>query len=603
MKRFLFTALASVFLTGSALAAPPDVKLVETDGNWQLQVDGKPFFIKGGGGDGPKDLLAELGGNSFRTWGIGDDTPGRLEKAEKHGLMVALGEWLGHERHGFSYDDPKALAEQKEQFRQHVLTYKDHPNVLLWSIGNEMEGFGEGDNVKIWKHVEELAKLAKELDPSRPTMTVIAEVGGKKVPMLHEHCPSIDIVGINSYGGGPSVGKRYKEAGGTKPYILTEFGPPGVWEVGKNEWGAPGEMTSTQKAEWYESVYRETIEGQRDKLCLGSYVFTWGFKQEATATWFGMFLPDGSKLASVDTLAELWSGEAPKNLCPVIEPIKLEGRPQVDPGATVKVSLDVSDPENDELEAKWRLHAEADEFKTGGDAEDETRYFKSALQEGDVNGATLVMPERPGSYRLYVEVRDGQGGAATASLPLRVNGERSADDIPIAGEEVDLPFKLVGDDVRGMPYTASGYMGAVDMIKMDDKWPIEPNTGKTATKVQYLAPGGWGGVLWQDPPNDWGDKPGGYNLTGATKLTFFAKGENGGEKVKFMLGALGQDKPFFDTAKVEKEFTLTDEWKQYELDLANKDLSRIKTGFGWVVAGSGKPIVFYLDDVAVEGKD
>ena len=60
-----------------------------------------------------------------------------------------------------------------------------------------------------------------------------------------EHHSDIDIIGINSYGGGPSLAQRYKQAGGTKPYLVTEYGPPGIWEIGKNAWGAYPEPTST----------------------------------------------------------------------------------------------------------------------------------------------------------------------------------------------------------------------------------------------------------------------------------------------------------------------------------------------------------------------
>jgi len=54
---------------------------------------------------------------------------------------------------------------------------------------------------------------------------------------------------INSYGGGPSLGARYRSGGGVKPFVVTEFGPPGSWESGSNSWGAPAELTSTAKGE------------------------------------------------------------------------------------------------------------------------------------------------------------------------------------------------------------------------------------------------------------------------------------------------------------------------------------------------------------------
>jgi len=159
---------------------------------------------------------------------------------------------------------------------------------------------------------------------------------------------------------------------------------------------------------------------------------------------------------------------------------------------------------------------------------------------------------------------------------------------------------IVYADVTSSPYVPSGWMGNYGAVRMDDRCTTNPHEGATCMKLQYLAPGQWGGIIWQDPPNDWGDKPGGYNLSGATKLTFWARGETGGEKVKFVFGVIKREKPHFDTASGELDVVLTRDWTQYSIDLAGKDLSRIKTGFGWTVSGQGKPITFYVDDVKYE---
>jgi len=161
-----------------------------------------------------------------------------------------------------------------------------------------------------------------------------------------------------------------------------------------------------------------------------------------------------------------------------------------------------------------------------------------------------------------------------------------------------LPLVVYGTgSPSSLPYIASGYMGNTGSIKMDDQSATDPHSGKTCMKVDYTATDNWGGVDWQSPANDWGDQPGGWNLTGAKKLTFWARGSKGGEIVTFMYGGL-TGKTYSDTAsdKLDK-VTLTKAWKQYTLDLTGKDLSDIKTGFGWVVAGSGQPITFYLDDI------
>jgi hypothetical protein len=341
-----------------------------------------------------------------------------LDEAQKRGLTVCAGIWLGHPRHGFDYHDPAQVAEQAEMVRQVVLRHKDHPALLLWGIGNEMEG--DGKDPAIWSAVNDLAALAKRLDPAHPTMTVISEFGeGEKVRNLHRLCPDVDVVGINSYGPVATAAERYAKAGGTKPYVLTEFGPPGQWESEKTRWGAAPELTSTQKAEIYRRAYESTVEGR--PLCLGSYAFLWGHKQEATATWFGLLLPDGSRTGAVDALAELWSGRPPSNRCPAVEPIRLEGPAEVQPGATVRATLAASDPEVDPLKVEWILCREGS-YGSGGDREAEPPAFPEAIAEADARRVVLTMPKAGGAYRLFAYVRDGHGGAATANVPLFVRG-------------------------------------------------------------------------------------------------------------------------------------------------------------------------------------
>ena len=120
-------------------------------------------------------------------------------------------------------------------------------------------------------------------------------------------------------------------------------------------------------------------------------------------------------------------------------------------------------------------------------------------------------------------------------------------------------------------------------------------------KCEFKAGTGWGGVVWQSPANDWGDAPGGFDLTGAKKLTFWARGDTGDEVVSFSLGLIGKDKKYPDTAKGKlADQKLTKDWTQYTIDLTGQDLTDIRTGFCWVVGAKGQPIKFYLDDIKFE---
>lgn len=581
---------------------PVEVKQSTT--GWQLLRGGKPYVIKGAGGDQYLELLAKSGGNSIRTWGVGPETKDLLDQAHRHGLTVTLGIWLGHERHGFDYNDLDQVAEQFAKVREAVEAYKEHPALLAWGVGNEMEGFEQGDNAAIWSHVEACAALIKRLDPKHPTVTVIAEIGGKKVQAIHRLCPSIDIIGINSYGGGQSLPKRYAKAGGTKPYIVTEFGPPGAWEVGRNSFNAAEELTSSAKAAIYTNVYKALTQDQG--RCLGSYAFLWGAKVEATTTWFGMFLPDGSKLAPVDAMTQAWSGKAPKNLCPTITSFSIEGDYKKQPGAAVSIKLNAFDPEAKGLEVQWALRADPMSYATGGDKVDAPPTYPQLITSSSKTGCTLTLPEAGGVYRVYVVVKDPAGNAAVANLPLSAGpgkAQVAQHKLPNAnitpGKPVKLPFAVYTESDAGSPWIASGYMGNAGEVKMQLNDTTQPHQGKSAIRVDYRAGDEWAGVVWQDPVNDWGEMAGGYDLTGATALEFWARGKAGGEVVSFGFGLLGADKKYPDSGKGElKEVRLTNAWRKYRVKLgADTDLRRIKTGFYWTLAGQGAPMTFYLDDI------
>jgi len=585
---------STVLATAGSAVIP--VKLVKNGDGFQLLRGGKPFFIKGAGGDESKALLKQLGGNSYRTWGASAKET-KLDDANKLGMAVTVGIWLGHKEQGFNYKDPKAVADQLNSARETVMRYRNSPALLVWALGNEMEGYDGGADPDVWHAVEDIAKMVKKLDPNHPTMTVVAEVGPDKIHALNQYCPDIDILGINTYAGCQSIPLRYKDAGGVKPYIITEFGPPGTWEMhDKTAWGAVPEPTSTAKATWYHDAYVKAVQNQ--PMCLGSYVFAWGHKQEATATWYGMFLPDDSRLAAVDTMNELWTGSAPTAKVPVMSTLKVDGPDSVAPYSKIHVTLDVKDPQSDPLKVDWVLQYDPASYHLGGGAEFSPPTFPDAIINADDHGADIKMPVNGGGYRVFAYVHNAHNGAAVGNVPVFVTG--NAPPPSVEAGKAKLPVVVYGDQKNG-PWIASGYEGNNGAIKMDEASTDHPHSGDTCLKVSYEASDNWAGVVWQDPANDWGNQPGGLDVTGAKKLTFWARGAKGGEVVSFSFGILGVDKKYHDTATGEiKDVHLNSSWTQYSIDLSGKDLSRIKTGFVWIATGQGAPIDFYLDDIQYE---
>lgn len=586
-------AIITLFAALAVHGAGSVVRIEGSTGAWHLTLNGKPYFIKGGGGGGSKALLKEIGGNSFRTWGA-DKAKVELDEAQKYGHTVMLGFWLGHHNHGFSYLNKAALEKTEREVLETVAKIKNHPALLCYSLGNEME-LGEPNPKEMWQFINRLAKKVKEADPNHPVGTVVADMWKEKADAILEFAPELQYMGINSYGGATSVGRRWRELGGNIPYILTEYGPKGANECGKAPNGLPLEWTSTYKADWYREVYEKTILEEKGKWCLGGYVFTWGHKNEGSPTWFGTMLPDGTKLEVVATLAKFWGGKV-ANRCPRIEEVKVTKDAPAE-GETVSASVSAKDPEGDKLKWQWTLIDEASYYGEAGLGLAMPQGWDEAIVEGQGTNKVKVKLPGGGNYRLYAYCFDGKGNAAYANWPLVGKGPKPKKELRAAS----MPYPVYRDGANG-PWYVSGYMGNTGAMKVDDKCSEKPHSGETCMKVSYSDGGNWAGIFWQSPAGDWGDKPGGANLSKASTLVFWARGEKGGEKVSFFMGGIGKDKPFHDTANRKLEnVVLKKSWTRYRITLDGEDLSQIKTGFGFNFGGQGKPFAFYLDDIEYVG--
>lgn len=408
----------SLALTMALVPTPIPVQVQSSSSGWRLLRGGKPYYVKGVGGFENFEMLRALGGNSARGWGTDQSTEKLLDEAHRNGITITVGIWLMHPSKDWSYDNPAQVQEQFERVRADVRRLKNHPAVLAWGLGNEMEI--NSDTPQLWKAVGAIAKMVKEEDPNHPTMTVTADISDQKIKNIQTYAPDIDILGINSYGGLISIPERLKKAGWTKPYIVTEFGPKGPWEVEKTKWNAPIEQNSTEKALKYRADYEHAISGQPG-WCLGSYAFLWGEKQEGTPTWFGLKLKTGEYVEAVDHLSQLWSGKWPKSRAPKIERFDFAAkRSEIAPGQRIAATLVATDPNRDPLTYRWTIKPEVGEMKYAGEGEKRPEALESELSRQTGASVRFEAPRTPGPYRLYVTVVDGKGHAATANEPFFV---------------------------------------------------------------------------------------------------------------------------------------------------------------------------------------
>ena len=200
-----------------------------------------------------------------------------------------------------------------------------------------------------------------------------------------------------------------------------------------------------------------------------------------------------------------------------------------------------------------------------------------------------------------------------------------------------LPFSIQNN------YFPTGWMGDGQFgeknIYFFNSWVDTSRPDAHCIKVNYHTQGpiAWAGIYWQNKPNNWGDFPGGNFLKYEyTKLTFWAKGEEGGEVIKFKsggIGYLGRGSDWHPSSREMREYSdsfiantgyviLEKEWRKYTINLENKNLSSVIGGFCWVIDSHGysektftiitseneelsfwdspKKIDFYLDDIQIE---
>jgi len=155
----------------------------------------------------------------------------------------------------------------------------------------------------------------------------------------------------------------------------------------------------------------------------------------------------------------------------------------------------------------------------------------------------------------------------------------------------------------GEEFIASGYMGDVKTIEMFSAHRETPHSPPLCFMIRYLpSDSGWGGIYWQNFPDNWGNSKGtDFSDKQFNKIIFWAKGETGTEIIEFKAGDIKEKKyqDSFSARTSPRRTALTKNWVKYEIDLSGLDLSSVIGGFAWVASEKDNPngVTFYLDDI------
>lgn len=396
---------------------PVKVEIVKDGSAYQLHRDGQAYTFNGAGLNGDIETLSKHGGTSIRTWAENGEI---LDLAHKHNMTVLMCFYIQPERHGMDYDDQELVDKQFERVKEFVLEYKNHPALLAWCIGNELNlGL---TNPKVYDEVNRISKWIHEADPNHPTTTTTASINPEVIKHINDRAPDLDFLSVQVYGDLFVLQDMIEEANWTKPYMVTEWGAIGHWEMQATEWGAPIEQNSSQKADNYLKGFNKSIANSGQ--CIGNYVFLWGQKQERTPTWYGLFLESGEETEVIDVMHYIWNDEWPPNRTPRLEAMYLDDKEANEnvyllSGKSYPATVHIKDHEGDSLSYKWVIMRESQETKEGGDKE-EVPESLGVLESASGSNVMITAPMEEGAYRLFVYVYDGNEHAAHANIPFYV---------------------------------------------------------------------------------------------------------------------------------------------------------------------------------------
>ncbi|MFP4382027.1 MAG: glycoside hydrolase family 2 TIM barrel-domain containing protein [Candidatus Sumerlaeia bacterium] len=383
-------------------------------------------FIKGAVGHGDFGRLAELGANAVRLSRVSRKG---LDAAAAAGLGVLAGLPVKPERNGMDYDDTRAIADQHEEVMALVQEFKDHPALMIWCVGNELDHIPDETpyNRNVWNAVNDLVRDIHKIDSDHPALTAVGMGRFGKIEECAARCPDLDLMGVNAYGKINQAHGLLQKHGWTKPYVFTEWGMTGAWERPRTEWAAPFEECSATKADCYLRRYRDAILAYPEQ-CIGGFAFYWGWRHETTLSWYNMHGPKGHEMESVAAMESLWKEKPLDTSAPHLFGLRVNGIAAPDnvflkPGQKYPLeALTAPEGIGPNQRFGWELRPEVKYGAYAGSGETLPPEAPEAIAEDRGEQAVLHAPQKPGKYRVFVYLYDGQNRFATANLPVHVGG-------------------------------------------------------------------------------------------------------------------------------------------------------------------------------------
>ena len=400
------------------------VYVEKSNGKYRLIRNGKPFFIKGAGGNANFSVLQESGGNTIRTWDT-TNLSAILDSAKANQLAVIVGlPFPDHDQDAF-FSDPAKILKQYNAYKAVVKRFKNHPSLLMWAIGNELYFPYKPSYYRFYNSFNELTEMIHRDDPDHPVTTVLLDFKKKCIFNIKTRC-NVDLISFNLYSRISTFRQDLKDFNWlwSGPYILTEWGIDGPWEgTEQTAWGAYIEKTSKSKADLFLGRYRKYMP-MEDSRFLGACAFYWGQKQEGTHTWFSLFDENGGQSQPVGTLKYIWTGTQSSIKYPDVQFMLLNNL-----GAKDNILISADQYCQAELRmhsfgeiksVKWQIFEE-DWYRENKRSNTKKLTPLENLNENTQNfKVTFQAPTKEGPYRIFATIYNQDGNFATSNTPFYV---------------------------------------------------------------------------------------------------------------------------------------------------------------------------------------
>jgi hypothetical protein len=306
----------------------------------------------------------------------------------------------------------------------------------MWDVGNEvllnLQNTFSGTQLQQERNaytqfIDQVAQAIHSIDPYHPVTSTDAWTGAW--PYYKANAPHLDLYAVNSYGAACNIKQAWINGGYTVPYIVTESGPAGEWEVPNDANGVPLEGTGVQSAQGYATAWNCIIG--HTGVGLGATLFSYGIENDFGGVWFNLITGHWRRLSDF-TVAQVYGGQISTNTPPVISNMTLN-ETTVPTNSQLIVSANVNDPNGDPL----RYHIMLSSKYVDGS----TAFQNATFTQTGPTAFSVTPPRVLGTWKVYLYAYDGQDNVGIETLSFKVVPP------PVNGTNMAL----------GKPTTASSY--------------------------------------------------------------------------------------------------------------------------------------------------